>query len=475
MAVFQLKWPYQRMMWPYMNLRDRKMAVLRLLGEEAEPIGLPDLLYKLGEHVKERSVRRWLQLLVEEGVVQKIGRKRGTKYLVAKGSDRHTIAFSDAERRNISSCFSSESQGVIEQVSKPLFEREPVTYRPEWLDSYIPNQTFYLSQPLREQLHNAGMRVSSRESAGTYAHQIFNRLLIDLSYNSSRLEGNTYSLLETEQLLLSGKKAAGKLDQEEIMILNHKEAIRYLVDNAARLEVNRNVICTLHYLLADGLLDAKYAGKMRDYAVRIGGSVYMPFEDQRHLELQLEILASKGARILDPFEQGLFLLAHLSYLQAFADVNKRTARLSANIPFIKNNLVPLAFRDIIVSDYMSAMIALYELRQIGPLADLYVYSYLRTCAAYDETVKAIGYDEVRVRYRQQRRALLRLIISGKSVGKAMEHLIAQKADEIADPRDRQLFVEDTFEDLAGIDESRLVGLGVTPDELKAWQMLHQTP
>jgi Fic family protein len=147
-----------------------------------------------------------------------------------------------------------------------------VTYIPDWLQAYIPNETFYLPTSARIQLRKAGERANGQDPAGTYAHQIFSRLLIDLTYNSSRLEGNTYSLLETERLLLHGEKAEGKLDDESVMILNHKEAIRYLVDNANRLEVSRNTICTIHYLLSDGLVEPKYAGKVRDFGVRIGGS-----------------------------------------------------------------------------------------------------------------------------------------------------------------------------------------------------------
>ncbi|MEN9654295.1 MAG: hypothetical protein RL235_407, partial [Chlamydiota bacterium] len=234
MAVFRLK-------WPYMSLRDNKMAVLRQLGLESEPISLPKLMCELGEGFKERSVRRWLHLLVAEGTVRKIGQRRGTKYVVAGRSED--------TKEDISSCFSSASLKVIEFVKRPLFERHPVAYADDWFDSYQPNSSYYLPATLRQQLQASGGRANAHDPAGTYAHQIFNRLIIDLSYNSSRLEGNTYSLLDTERLLLHGDIAEGKLDEERAMILNHKEAIRYLVDNAPKIEVCRNVICTLHFLL----------------------------------------------------------------------------------------------------------------------------------------------------------------------------------------------------------------------------------
>ena len=443
-----------------MSLRDNKMAVLRQLGLESEPIGLPELMLRLGEGFKERSVRRWLGLLVEEGAVKKIGQKRGTKYLA--------VGRSEEVASEVSSCFSSASLKAIEEVKKPLFERQPVAYADDWFDSYEPNSSYYLPEALRQQLLVSGERANGQDPAGTYAHQIFNRLIIDLSYNSSRLEGNTYSLLDTERLLLHGDTAEGKLDEEKAMILNHKEAIRYLVDNAPRLLVSRNHICTLHYLLSDGLLESTEAGKVRKHGVRIGGSTYIPFEDPKRLEQQLEKIAAKAADIQDPYEQSIFLLVHISYLQAFADVNKRTARLAANISLIRGNLVPLAFSDVRVEDYMSAMIAIYELQDVRPIVDLYVYSYLRTCAVYDSTIKAMGFDEVRVRYRQERRVVLRAVILQGLVGEKMRRFVQEEAEYRVPAEVREAFSKDVLEDLEQMDESRLVGLGVTADQLRQW-------
>ena len=113
------------------------------------------------------------------------------------------------------------------------------------------------------------------------------QMLVELSYNSSRLEGNTYSFGETEELIMKGMDAEGKLDAEKIMILNHKEAIRYLVDNAHQLKIDFNTICTVHFLLSEGLVSAKDAGSIRDHSVRIGGSVYIPMDNQTRLIKQL--------------------------------------------------------------------------------------------------------------------------------------------------------------------------------------------
>lgn len=443
-----------------MELQNKKTTVLHQLSQASEPLSLPDLLKKLGEDYKERTVRRWLTEMVKEGLIKKFGSKRGTTYQAIPQSNQ-------AQQDLAISCFGSESIKVIEQVRRPIYERSAVAYADDWFDAYQPNSTFYISLSSRMQLHKIGERSKREDPAGTYAHQIFNRLLIDLSYNSSRLEGNTYSLLDTQRLVLEGVGAESKLDEEKIMILNHKEAIRYLVDTAPRLKTTKETICTLHYLLSEGLIEARYAGKIRDHGVRIGGSTYAPFEDSKRLQLQLDRISQKALLIEDPYEQSLFLLIHISYLQAFSGVNKRTARLSANIPLIKSNLVPLSFNDVERDDYNSAMIAIYEQQDIRPLLDLYLFSYKRTCDMYDSTVQALGFDEVRVRYRQQRRSLIREIILSQLVGAKMKEYISQSS-KIIEEKDRVAFIEDTLEDLKEIDQIRLVSLGITSQELNAW-------
>lgn len=448
-----------------MNTKNKKLAVLHQLSQESEPISLPELLEKLRREYPERSVRRWLSEMITEGLISKVGQKKATKYQVVKRASR--------EINKDASCFGLESKEIVKQIRRPIYERTPTTYMDHWIDTYQPNITFYIPTENQIQLEKAGKRSRQEDPAGTYAHQIFNRLLIDLSYNSSRLEGNTYSLLDTQRLLLEGSSAEGKLDEEKIMILNHKEAIRYMVDNAFRLTISEQTICTLHYLLSDGLVEAHYAGKIRDHGVRIGSSTYVPFENKRHLQHRLNRILEKAALIENSYEQSLFLLIYISYLQAFSDVNKRTARLSANIPLIKSNLVPLSFNDVEREDYTSAVIAIYEFQEIRPILDLYLFSYMRTCAMYDSTVKAMGFDEVRVRYRQQRRDIIRYIILNQLTDVSMQEYISQNIKFIKKD-DQALFFDDIMEDLKEIDLSRIAGLGITTDQMNAWIAAQKT-
>jgi hypothetical protein len=440
-----------------MQLNNKQLQVLDQLKQQKSPISMTELMSLLGDDFSERSVRRWLVQLSTNQLVTISGNTRSTKYTAIT-----------QQKNSTSKLFSPESQTSIDYVHQPLFNRQPVTYNSAWLESYRPNISSYLPKTMTDLMSQQGTRESIDDPAGTYARKIYNRLLIDLSYNSSRLEGNTYSLSDTEKLVIDGVANTQKHSQESIMILNHKEAIRFIVDNSHRIKIEYNDICTLHYLLSDGLIQTKYSGKMRDHAVRISASTYITPEGTDRLEKQLKQICLKAENIHNPFEQSFFLLVHVAYLQAFTDVNKRTSRLSANIPLIKNNLTPLSFNSIEKDDYASAMLAIYELNDTKPLADLFQFSYLRTCQEYDATVEAVGFDEIRVRYRTQRREVVRSIIINKLTKNALTTFISERTQQLIPSKDQIDFIEDINEDLKELSPQTISGLGITIEELNYW-------
>lgn len=442
-----------------MSQYSNKVTTLKVLREQEAPISLPDLLSLLGKGYSERSVRRWLSEWAAKGIVLKKGEKRGTLYLAIKENATQAADI----------YFSQTSQKIINQIKVSYYLRKSLTYQAEWVNAYRPNIDSYFSLAQLKKLNEMGSRAKKYKSAGTYARQIYNRLLIDLSYNSSRLEGNTYSLLETEKLILEGRATEGKLDEEKTMILNHKEAIRYLVDKSEQTDIDETTIFTLHYLLSDGLVAPGYAGKVRDYGVRIGGSTYLPLENPKTLQKHLSEICKKYNQINNPFEKSLFLLVHIAYLQPFVDVNKRTSRLSANLPLFHANLVPFSFEAIKQNDYIDAMIAIYELNNINPLIDLYIYSYQRTAEKYDVTVEAIGFDRVRVQYRQQRREIVRYIVSNKLHGKKLDEYIKSESIKIADEIDQDQFIRNIQEDLEQLGPQSIIGMGITIEQLEAWR------
>ncbi len=441
-----------------------------------------------GLDTPDRTLRRWLSKLVEQGFIEASGERKGRRYVYA-GRDsqileplvRDSLVSEDSAEYNATtspsnkpSVFSALSQQVINKVRAPLYERRPCTYRYEWLEDYQPNTSFYLSVEERNQLHEIGQRLNVGMPAGTYAKQIFNRLLIDLSYHSSRLEGNTYSLAETEKLILEGMSADDKIDADKVMILNHKDAINFLVEGINRIDVSEENVRTMHYLLAEGLVPSGSAGIIRSDGVRITSSTYIPMEGKPRLEQQFQLIINKAAAINDPFEQSFFLLIHIAYLQAFIDVNKRTARLSANIPLVRNNLSPLSFIDLDKDDYASAMIACYELNNERPMVGLFIRSYLRSCEQFlnyekGVVVDAMGIDTLRVRYRGQRRALISDIVSCLLVGSAIQKRMDafSKVEIPAEHKDK--FTADVHQDLENLEPFNIAGMGISKEELLAWK------
>ena len=263
---------------------------------------------------------------------------------------------------------SVNSRDILAYVDQPLLARKPVGYQRDFLDAYQPNVSGYLPESLCRQLHNMGRTVLANEPAGTHSRAILNRLLIDLSWASSHLEGNTYSRLDTVELIEQGRAARGKAAIETQMILNHKTAIELLVDNASSADspgLNRYLLMNLHSALAENLRpNPSDEGRIRQHAVDIGQSVYRPLSTAQQIDETLEVVLRKLGAIADPFEQSFFTMVHFPYLQPFADINKRASRLAANLPLFRANLCPLTFLDVPEQAYSRATLGVQELRRL---------------------------------------------------------------------------------------------------------------
>ena len=293
--------------------------------------------------------------------------------------------------------------------------------------------------------------------------------MIDLSWASSHLEGNTYSLLETECLIAFGQAAEGKNTFETQMILNHKQALEFLVASVGELTFDAYSILNLHALLSDNLLANPAAGgRIRQIAVGIGRSVYTPLTTPQLLEEYFQRGLTIAVGIDDPFEQSFFALVHLSYLQAFENVNKRVARLAANMPLIKHNLCPLSFIDVPAQTYVEGLLGVYELNRIDLLRDIYVWGYERSVKRYLAQREELGEpDPFRLRYRA---ALLEVV--GRVVRQASSHMtpfIAAWADEHLPEADRQHFVALVHTELDSLHEGNFARYRIRPSEFAAWQ------
>jgi Fic family protein len=361
-------------------------------------------------------------------------------------------------------------------VRRPVAERKPAGYNREFLNFYRPNVTWYLSPKEQAHLREVGKLGAGDQPAGTYAKQILNRLLIDLSWNSSRLEGNTYSLLDTKRLIDFGQEAEGKERLETQMILNHKDAIEFLVSAAEDIGFNRYTVLNLHALLANNLLaDPTAAGRLRHIPVGIEKSAYHPLEVPQLIEECFDQMLATAAAIKDPFEQSFFVMVQLPYLQPFDDVNKRVSRLAANIPFVKGNLSPLSFTDVPRSTYTDAMLGVYELNKIDLLRDVFIWAYERSAARYAAVRQSLGEpDPFRLRYRAALREIIGEVIRGRMSRKEADTHITAWAQQKIEPAERDQFRDVVASELLGLHEGNFARYQIRPSEFEAWQRVWTT-
>ena len=431
----------------------------------------------LGGVVQRRTLQRRLAELAAQGRLERRGRGPGTLYRVpvapagatlpAPGTLGDTLHFRD-ELRFIP--LSEESAALQQQVRAPIQQRRPVGYQRDFLDDYVPGSTWYLPVAVRKRLLEQGASPDQGNVAGTYARTIYQRLLIDLSWNSSRLEGNTYSLLETDRLLELGKSVAGKDAKDAQMILNHKAAIDLLVDQTEHVGFNRYTIQNLHALLADNLLaDPGDRGRLRTTGVQIGRSVYHPLEVPQLVEERFDEVLKKAAAIPDPFEQAFFVLVHLPYLQPFVDVNKRVSRLAANMPLVRANLCPLSFVDVPTQTYVDGLLGVYECNRTELLRDLFCWAYERSCARYSALRQSLGQPDL---FRQRHRSLIvrtvrETVQAGLDKLAAAEH-VRHQAEALADA-ERPRFIEIVETELLSLHEGNIATAQLSPPEFAAWR------
>ena len=463
---------------PKLIMPDEISVVAEIIASQSAGIGLENLLSLVQSklpNMARRTLQRRLALLLDERRIVRDGQKRGARYRITEITGAANLVMPRPVVHATGGPYiplSADGAIVREYVRQPIHQRIPVNYKIEFLESYRPNDTYYLPAALRQQFLTMGQPPVIHSPAGTFARDILNRLLIDLSWASSRLEGNTYSRLDTERLFQLGEIAEGKDATETQMILNHKSAIEYLVNNADSIGIDRSTVLGLHALLSDGLLrDPGAGGRVRNIAVEIGGSVYRPHALPQKLEELFGHVLDIGKDIADPFEQAFFLMVHLPYLQPFEDVNKRVSRLAANIPLLKANLCPLSFVDVPEQSYVDAIIGVYELNRVELLSDVFTWAYERSCQQYLAVrQQLVPPDTFRLRYRSALNESVRAIVHG---GHDIEPVtISAVVPTTVEPVGRERFVAMVKEEFAHMHANNAVRYGLSALAFEAWQQQH---
>lgn len=392
-------------------LSPRHKSLLRWLVTAAQAVQPGELAAAL--QISRPTLNRDLRELLGAGFLEKSGDGRSTRYTAtdaAQAALGDPLSAPSPSARTGHLQWSAAALPLVQSLQAPLGTRTPVGYDNRFVDDYVPNQSSLLPSALAADLFHAG-RSPDQQPAGTYAREVLEQLLIDLSWSSSHLEGNNKSLLDTRILFELGEQA-GPLDNDTVMLLNHKDAIEFMVNAVPSEGITVPVIVDLQAkLMKDLLKDSRDIGSIRRRVVNIDGSVYVPSNIPMLLEEKLASVVDKSRQIRNPVEAAFFLWVNLAYLQPFADGNKRTSRLCANMPLMLYNCAPLSFLDVERSDYTTALLGVYEQRQVDAAVELFEFIYRRSIQKYSVLRASMAApDPLRARYRQTLNEIMQWVV-----------------------------------------------------------------
>lgn len=398
------------------------------------------LLQHIKPAISQPTLSRRIDALEKWGIVRREGRARATVYTLANAR-----SYADL----------------------PLSRRPPATYRFEWLEGIDPARPQFFAPQDEEELLTAGQVPGV--SPNLFFQRVFERFLIDLSFASSKMEGNTYTLLDTERLIREGVHAEGKAAEEAIMILNHKAAILYLMENIQDVTISLGDIRNVHALLSKDLVREGEPGAVRTQIVSIGNSRYSPLAVPQQLDEQLRLLVTKARAMRSPFEQSLFLLIGISYLQPFIDVNKRTARLVANIPLLKAGLAPLSYRYLDADRYRAGLLLFYETLNTDGIKAAYLEGYRASATAlkqhYEEHRRQP--DRIDVAYRRGiDQAIREIVLYGRDAA-AQAEIVDRWLAGIPE-NDRESVQSRLTSKLEGLTPSSAILYSVQPEDVEQY-------
>lgn len=311
----------------------------------------------LGLTLSIATLKRYLQSLVASNSIVAMGANKNRKY---KLSESHELC----RPINVNQYFEKD---IDQRIIKPSFNHQLLK---ETLSkvSLFSSEELILLRKLQDRFKQ---RINTL-SKSSYNKEM-ERLAIDLSWKSSQIEGNTYTLLETERLLLSKETAGGRKKDEAVMLLNHKTALDFILshpDYINPLTIPR--IEDIHRLLIDQL---DVSVNIRSRAVGISGTNYRPLDN----EFQIKEALSKMCELINDkpnvFEKSLLVLSLISYIQPFEDGNKRTARIMANALLIHQGYCPISFRTVDKYEYKNALLIFYEQNCITPFKQLFIEQF----------------------------------------------------------------------------------------------------
>ena len=303
------------------------------------------------------TVKRILLSLTSENLISKVGLGKSTKYIISP-------AYELLKPIDIEEYYIKE---IDERIIKENFNLNLISETLANTGLFKENEINKLSE-LQKTYENNLSQLSEFE----YKKE-FERLAIDLSWKSSQIEGNTYSLLETERLLREKETASGKTKEEAIMLLNHKDAIDFIIENPDYLiPMTVSKIEDIHSILIKELAINSTIRKRR---VGISGTNYRPLDNEFQIRESLINMCDLVNNKSNIFEKALLTLVLISYIQPFFDGNKRTARIVSNAILMNNKYCPISFRTVDSVEYKKAMLLFYEQNNISVLKEIFINQF----------------------------------------------------------------------------------------------------
>ena len=323
-----------------------------------------EIMAGLTKAPSDSTMKRLLSAAVKEGNIETAGRGPATKYKLTPQAhvtmplDLATYFDKDIDEREVQESFNFD---LIRDI--------------------LPKVEIFTKEEL-EVLNDAQMEFEKNTEGMTeleYRKEM-ERLGVDLSWKSSQIEGNTYSLLETERLLKDKQTTSGKTKEEAIMLLNHKDALDFVLDIPDYLkELSVHRIEDIHSILTKEL---EVDRNIRHRRVGITGTNYRPLDNEFQIREALEDTCTLVNGKDNVFEKALLTLVLLSYIQAFVDGNKRTARITSNAVLIANGYCPISFRTVDSIDYKKAMLMFYEQNNIAAFKKIFIEQFLFAVKTY---------------------------------------------------------------------------------------------
>jgi len=331
-------------------------SILEFLKQN-KGISSNEILQGINEKKSIATIKRVLAKLIDEKLIISLGKGKATKYQIAP-------FFNLFDEINTKEYFEKE---IDERKIEDSFNFNLISKTLTSVNLFTSEESLKLSS-----LQDIYKKNISKLSKSEYKQEL-ERLAIDLSWKSSQIEGNTYSLLETEQLLKEKETASGKTREEATMLLNHKVAIDFIIEEPSYLiPLSISKIEDIHSLLTR---DLEVSKNIRKHRVGISGTNYRPLDNEYQIKDALSAMCELVNNKENIFEKALLTLILISYIQPFVDGNKRTARIVSNATLMNYKYCPLSFRTVDSVDYKKAMLLFYEQNNITAFKKIFIEQF----------------------------------------------------------------------------------------------------